>query len=165
MLNIHVDSRCQSGGFATEQEWKAAKPAKGYGVQMQWDPDHSPAGGKLKRRAIQLGMSPDVQNTIFNTRRCIHRIDDITEFVAKQRERLVRGGGGAGVGPKRKPRHPVHGAAAEAEHSVDDEEPKAAWRSDPLFVVPIEKPYEVSDIDLARRVGVSAMAEDAHADE
>ena len=29
-------------------------------VRLQWDPDHSPVGGNLTRRAIQLGLKNDV---------------------------------------------------------------------------------------------------------
>lgn len=30
-------------------------------VRLQWDPDHSPDGGNLTRRAIQLGLKNDVR--------------------------------------------------------------------------------------------------------
>eukprot|EP00035_Acanthoeca_spectabilis_P023978 m.451830 g.451830 ORF g.451830 m.451830 type:complete len:327 (+) comp20218_c0_seq1:151-1131(+) len=133
----------ESGGpIATRDEWKAAKPQKGHGVQMQWDPDHSPAGGKLERRAIQLGLSPHVQATIFNTPHGIRRIDDITDYVAAQRERLVAGGGGAGVGEKRK--GPVPAAKEEAK-----------WQSDGDFMLPTERPYVVKSEALARLICVT----------
>jgi hypothetical protein len=39
--------------YPTEKDWKHAVNRSD--VRLQWDPDHSPAGGKLTRKAIQLG--------------------------------------------------------------------------------------------------------------
>eukprot|EP00037_Helgoeca_nana_P003214 m.38818 g.38818 ORF g.38818 m.38818 type:complete len:315 (+) comp13513_c0_seq1:190-1134(+) len=137
--------RQNQGPFTTNDEWKAAKPEKGHGVQMQWDPDHSPCGGKLERRAIQLGLSPHVQQTLFNTEHCIRRIDDITEFVSEQRARLIAGGGGAGVGEKRK------GNAERQDTSATE----CSWRVDMEFVLPTERPYVVRNVELASMVCVT----------
>jgi hypothetical protein len=134
-----------AGPFTTNDEWKAAKPEKGHGVQMQWDPDHSPCGGKLERRAIQLGLSPHVQQTLFNTEHCIRRIDDITEFVSEQRARLIAGGGGAGVGEKTK------GNAERQDTSATE----FSWRVDTEFVLPTERPYVVRNVELASMVCVT----------
>jgi hypothetical protein len=116
-----------------------------------------------------LGLSPDVQQSIFNTPQCIQRIYDITHFVADQRERLMAGGGGAGVGAKRKHQRRRNGSniaektpAAETEGDaaatagVVSEEADAAggWRVDRSFVVPMERLYELPDVDLARKVGI-----------
>mmetsp|Transcript_25705 Transcript_25705/g.77458 ORF Transcript_25705/g.77458 Transcript_25705/m.77458 type:complete len:140 (-) Transcript_25705:78-497(-) len=111
---------------------------------MQWDPDHSPAGGKLDRRAIQLGLSPQVQQTLFNTPNCLRGVADITDFVAVLRGRLVAGGGGAAVGPKRKGPDPGPGPDV-----------GAGWRTDLSFRLPIERPYVVRNSKLARLIGVS----------
>ena len=48
-------------------------------VRLQWDPDHSPAGGGLTRRAIQLGLKNDILEQ-FGTE-WVRRIIDVTPFV------------------------------------------------------------------------------------
>jgi len=53
-------------------------------VQVQWDPDHDPAGRPLERRAIQLGLRREVLRVYGHE--AIAEIDDITEFVVEQRE-------------------------------------------------------------------------------
>ncbi len=67
--------------------WRAA--VAGSDVRLQWDPDHDPHGNPLPRRAIQLGL-----------RRAVLRryalewpleIEDVTGFVAEQRELLESG--------------------------------------------------------------------------
>ena len=49
-----VHSSYVSDIYGTKEEWKAAVDRSD--VRLQWDPDHSPTGGKLTRRAIQLGL-------------------------------------------------------------------------------------------------------------
>lgn len=82
---------CNTKAYATHEQWKQAKPAKGTGVRLQWDPDHDPHGNKVERRAVQLGMSPSVVKELWNTPSCIVHIADITAFVAEQRDRLFAG--------------------------------------------------------------------------
>lgn len=52
-------------------------------VRLQWDPDHTPSGTPLERRAIQLGLRGDVL-AAFGTRELLQVID-LTAFVAEQR--------------------------------------------------------------------------------
>jgi Domain of unknown function (DUF4291) len=53
---------------------------------LQWDPDHSPTGGKLERKAIQLGLRGDV--LALYAREWIVSIEDISEFVRAQHQNL-----------------------------------------------------------------------------
>jgi len=50
---------------------------------LQWDPDHDPTGGKLERRAVQLGLRGDTLRD-YATRE-IREVIDVTPFVAEQR--------------------------------------------------------------------------------
>jgi hypothetical protein len=43
--------------YETQKDW--SKAIQTSDVRLQWDPDHSPTGGKLMRRAIQLGLQGD----------------------------------------------------------------------------------------------------------
>jgi hypothetical protein len=51
---------------------------------MQRDPDHDPAGAKVERRAIQLGLRGEV--LVQYAREWIIEIQDITDFVYEQRQ-------------------------------------------------------------------------------
>lgn len=55
-------------------------------VRLQWDPDHGPRGGKLERRAIQLGLR-GTRLKEFATD-WIVSIEDITPFVKEQKQLL-----------------------------------------------------------------------------
>ena len=48
-------------------------------VRIQWDPDRTPSGGRLQRRAIQLGLRKDVLASY--AREWIVDIADVSEFV------------------------------------------------------------------------------------
>ncbi|WP_082408799.1 DUF4291 family protein [Verrucomicrobium spinosum] len=51
--------------------------------RLQWDPDHSPTGGPLERRAIQLGLRGNMIRRYGRDE--VVAIEDISEFVAEQR--------------------------------------------------------------------------------
>ena len=76
--------------------WK--KAVAGSDVRLQWDPDHSPAGGKLERRAIQLGLRG--RTLAQYGREWIVDIEDVSEFVETQRQLLVGGSKQALVTPR-----------------------------------------------------------------
>jgi len=57
-------------------------------IRIQWDPDHNLKGGKLKRRAIQVGVKHEWMEKYLEG---IVRIEDITEFV-KEQGKLVEEG-------------------------------------------------------------------------
>jgi hypothetical protein len=67
--------------YGTESAWKEA--VAGSSVRLQWDPDHDPSGGKLDRRAIQLGLRGKVLARY--ARESLVHIEDISDFVAEQR--------------------------------------------------------------------------------
>ncbi len=56
---------------------------------MQWDPDHHPSGTKLERRAIQLGLRSQVLAAY--AKDWIVNIEDISDFVQKQRQNIKSG--------------------------------------------------------------------------
>lgn len=60
--------------------WRAA--GKSAGVRMQWDPDHTPRGGKEARRAIQLGLRGDTLRQYATE--WLVKIEDITSMVHQQ---------------------------------------------------------------------------------
>lgn len=66
-------------------EWQSTVSASD--VRLQWDPDHSPSGGKLERRAIQLGLRGDILKKY--SREWIVDIQDVTSFVAEQRDNSI----------------------------------------------------------------------------
>jgi Domain of unknown function (DUF4291) len=57
-------------------------------VRLQWDPDHSPTGAPLERRAIQLGLQGETLRRY--AKEWILDIEDITPFVHEQREHLTK---------------------------------------------------------------------------
>lgn len=50
---------------------------------MQWDPDHDPQGGKLARRAVQLGLRGKTLEAFAG--RELLEVIDMTSFVTEQR--------------------------------------------------------------------------------
>lgn len=85
-------------------------------VRLQWDPDHDPYGGKLNRKAIQLGLKGRMLERFGKVQ--VRRIEDVTEFVRDQKK------------------------------FVDQ-------RRLDLLQVPIERVWEIGDIEIKKRVGVS----------
>jgi Domain of unknown function (DUF4291) len=70
--------------YPTEKDWKRA--VINSNVRLQWDPDHSPTGGKLERKAIQLGLRGDI--LALYAREWIIWVEDISEFVCEQHQNL-----------------------------------------------------------------------------
>ena len=70
--------------YPTQEEWKAALANSS--VRLQWDPDHHPYGGKLDRRAIQLGLRGKTLRQFATD--WIVSIEDITPFVLEQSEHI-----------------------------------------------------------------------------
>jgi Domain of unknown function (DUF4291) len=71
--------------YPTEKDWKRA--VSNSNVRLQWDPDHNPTGGKLERKAIQLGLRGEM--LALYAREWIISIEDISAFVSEQRQNLV----------------------------------------------------------------------------
>ena len=76
-----VQSSYYEGHYPTREQWQEALVTSS--VRLQWDPDHDPAGAKLERRAIQLGLRGEVLEA-FGKRELLEVID-MTGFVAEQR--------------------------------------------------------------------------------
>jgi hypothetical protein len=71
---------------ATAEEWRAAVSSSN--VRLQWDPDHDPAGNKLERRALQLGLRGDALREFASTE--LLEVIDMSAFVAEQRANATR---------------------------------------------------------------------------
>lgn len=87
ILRTAVHSTYQSHLYTSLEDWKKAIAASS--VRLQWDPDHDPSGAPLARRAIQLGLRGPVAAKY--TRDWIRGIEDISEFVAQQRQAVTAG--------------------------------------------------------------------------
>ena len=70
--------------YTTENDWQHA--LKRSDVRLQWDPDHSPTGGKLERKAIQLGLRGEM--LALYAREWIISIEDISAFVREQHQNI-----------------------------------------------------------------------------
>jgi hypothetical protein len=79
-----VHSSFNRNSYPTEDEWKRRVAESD--VRLQRDPDHDPTGKPLERRAIQIGLRG--QAIAGFARESIVSIEDISEFVAEQRERV-----------------------------------------------------------------------------
>ena len=76
-----VSSNFNTEVHADQKGWKADVARSN--VRLQWDPDHSPSGNALERRAIQLGLRGPMLEEY--ARDAILEIEDISSFVAEQR--------------------------------------------------------------------------------
>ncbi|GHO86604.1 DUF4291 domain-containing protein [Dictyobacter formicarum] len=81
LLAAAVPSSYWADVFPSQEEWKRAVATSE--VRLQWDPDHSPTGRKLERRALQLGLRGSVLQSY--ARDWILEIEDISAFVEEQR--------------------------------------------------------------------------------
>lgn len=81
LLAEAVPSSYAPDAYATEADWQAA--VRRSSVRLQWDPDHSPSGAPLERRAIQLGIRDAALTRM--TDEFIVSITDVSDFVASQR--------------------------------------------------------------------------------
>lgn len=82
ILSQAVHSKHIPALYEDEKAWSRA--LKRSDVRLQWDPDHGPMGNRLERRAIQLGLQREV--ALKYSRDWIVSIEDISEFVAEQRQ-------------------------------------------------------------------------------
>jgi len=69
--------------YADRASWEQAVAASD--VRLQWDPDHHPSGAPAERRAVQLGLRGGALAKYAGE--WILSIEDVTPFVAEQRER------------------------------------------------------------------------------
>ena len=71
--------------YGSEDKWQEKVQASE--VRLQWDPDHSPDGGKAARRAIQLGLRGKTLESY--GRDWIVNIEDISDFVREQHKTVM----------------------------------------------------------------------------
>jgi hypothetical protein len=82
ILQNAVPSTFDSEIYRDRTEWENA--VSNSSIRLQWDPDHDPAGSRLERRAIQLGLRGDA--LVKYAHDWIVEIEDISDFVRDQRE-------------------------------------------------------------------------------
>ena len=71
--------------YEDKAQWQKAVARSN--VRLQWDPDRTPKGERLERRAIQLGLRGDIVTKY--AAEWILEIEDISNFVARQREYAI----------------------------------------------------------------------------
>lgn len=81
LLEAAVPSSFDPQAFASREAWQAAVASSE--VRVQWDPDHSPSGAKLQRRAVQLGLRGKVLASFAKDE--LLEVIDLSPFVAAQR--------------------------------------------------------------------------------
>ena len=87
ILSEAVHSSFMADMYPSETAWR--KMLKDSNVRVQWDPDHDPRGGRVQRRAIQLGLRGRALARY--AKEWILGIEDISGFVRKQREHVLTG--------------------------------------------------------------------------
>ena len=80
ILGEAVPSSYDASSFSSWESWQEAVARSE--VRLQWDPDHTPSGGKCDRRAIQLGLRGDALRRYESD--WLAQIEDITDFVWQQ---------------------------------------------------------------------------------
>lgn len=81
-------------------------------VRLQWDPDHDPMGGKLERRAIQLGLRGQTLRDYATSQ--IREVIDMTPLIVEQRSHARREHWGHLHTPVEYPYVPANSALAPA---------------------------------------------------
>lgn len=87
ILSMAVSAQFLPELYPTKKVWQ--KAVQNSSVRLQWDPDHTPGGGKCQRRAIQLGLRSDTLARY--AQEWIVHIEDISEFVRQQYQYLKGG--------------------------------------------------------------------------
>ncbi len=86
LLAVAAWSSFKADRYDKHQSWENHKNLSD--VRLQWDPDHDPHGGKLERRAIQLGLK---QQTLDSFNKAIVSVEDLSPHVAKQKDIAMYG--------------------------------------------------------------------------
>ena len=84
ILRLAVESIWSNEIYSTEKDWKADIARSD--LRLQWDPDRTPSGGRLKRRASQLGLRNIALKEY--SKNAIVNIEDISKFVSEQRKHI-----------------------------------------------------------------------------
>jgi hypothetical protein len=90
ILKSAIHSHFVENLHESKEKWsKSLKKETGV-IRLQWDPDHSPIGGKLTRRAIQLGIKGEFLSGFIKPDGDILEIQDVTDFCRDQFEKNVK---------------------------------------------------------------------------
>ncbi|MFT5917394.1 MAG: hypothetical protein ACJAWV_003852 [Flammeovirgaceae bacterium] len=81
LLDEAVHSSYHESVYGSHENWK--KELENSSVRLQWDPDYNPNGGKLERRAVQIGIKGNLLKDFATD--WIISIEDITPFVKEQK--------------------------------------------------------------------------------
>ena len=84
-LSQAVYSSFQSELYETYEDWQ--KAVQSSSIRLQWDPDHNPYGGKLERRAIQIGIRNE--EIVRYAKEDIIKIEDISAYVNEQYQHVL----------------------------------------------------------------------------
>ena len=84
-LSQAVYSSFQSELYENYEDWQ--KAVQSSSIRLQWDPDHNPYGGKLERRAIQIGIRN--QEILRYAKEDIIKIEDISAYVNEQYQHVL----------------------------------------------------------------------------
>jgi hypothetical protein len=113
ILRQAVPSTFDPALYPDERAWREA--VRQSDVRLQWDPDHTPAGGTVERRAIQLGLRSAA--LVLYAHDWIIDVEDISDFVAEQRP-LAQMGAYARLLTPREDVYPVGGPETAARLGV-----------------------------------------------
>ena len=81
-----LDNAFPSSNYIGLDDKEFNRQVQNTNVRLQWDPDHSPYGGKLERRAVQLGLRNEFLLPFKGDG--ILEIIDISSFVKEQKEHV-----------------------------------------------------------------------------
>jgi hypothetical protein len=81
ILRLAVHSSFTPDVYGNQEDWK--RDVSRSDVRLQWDPDHTPSGGPVERRAIQLGLRGETLARY--AREWMLGVEDISESVREQR--------------------------------------------------------------------------------
>jgi Domain of unknown function (DUF4291) len=87
ILSEAIHAKYVSNLYKTEKEWKNA--VRNSSVRLQWDPDRTPTGTRLERRAIQLGLREEFLKNYAQD--WIIDIEDISDFVSEPYQKVKQG--------------------------------------------------------------------------
>ena len=110
-----VHASYPQGVYSSRETWQVLIGTSD--VRVQWDPDHDPMGNNLERRAIQLGLRGAFLQH-YARGGWIARIEDITPFVAEQRQHVLSGNVVALLSPLEHP-YPVPDPAVRERLQLD----------------------------------------------
>jgi hypothetical protein len=109
LLEAAVPSSFNASRFPTREAWQSA--VSDSEVRLQWDPDHSPSGTPLGRRAVQLGLRGKTLAAF--AREELLEVIDLSGFVASQRANARDDGAAALLTPVERVYLPGNGRSSQ----------------------------------------------------